>query len=203
LSPSEPVSTAGRQLLSLLPGIYQEQPTVAALVGAFERVWLDPAGEPRSVSALIASLPEIFSAADTPERFLPWLAEWVGMPLAADLTVGARRQLVARAVPLYQRRGTPQGLAELLTIVTERPVTILEPERAGFRVGAAIVGRTTQVGRDRPHYFEVAIDVAGLNADATARVERLTRTFADAGRPAHTHYQLKLLMDAERSSVSA
>lgn len=185
-------SAPGR-LVRLLPAIYQEQPAVRALFEAFETVLFDGTEEWQGMAATIAALPQLSDARRTPPEFLPWLAGWVGLDLPPDLPEDVQRDLVTHAVPLYQRRGTRAGLQHLLDIVTGQRARVEEPDLAGFRVGSAIVGRTTRVGRDRPHYFEVVLDVGGADAPAADRLERLTRHFVDASKPAHTHYAVTVV----------
>src|SRR5947207_15029774 len=107
-------SRASGQMLRLLPAIYQEQPAVASFVDALESMLIDENPDSGSLAALISALPELMRPADTREEFLPWLAQWVGLELPPDVPLDVQRALVQHAVPLYQRRGTPGGLQQVL-----------------------------------------------------------------------------------------
>lgn len=184
---AEQRSPARGQLLRLLPVIYQEQPAVVLFVDALESMLIDERPDSGSLAALISALPALMRPAETREEFLPWLARWIGLELPPDVPLDVQRALVQHAVPLYQRRGTPGALQQLLDIVTGARATVIEPETAGFRIGAAIVGQT-QIGRDRPHYFEVVIHAA--RGESTKSLERLARAFIDLSKPAHTQYTI-------------
>src|SRR4051794_17315049 len=47
-----------------------------------------------------------------PAEFLDWLAGWVGATLRGHMTETQRRELIARAVALYRKRGTREGLEQ-------------------------------------------------------------------------------------------
>ena len=51
-----------------------------------------------------------------PDDFVDWLAGWVGIELDETWPEERRRELVARAVELYGRRGTAEGLADLIEL---------------------------------------------------------------------------------------
>jgi phage tail-like protein len=51
-----------------------------------------------------------------PEAFLPWLASWVALSLRDDWNEATKRRFIGRMVPLYRKRGTKEGLKELLEL---------------------------------------------------------------------------------------
>jgi hypothetical protein len=69
----------------------------------------------RDLELLIDALPADLDAMATP--YLDWLASWVGMTLDTRLPDDVRRRLLANSARLYDVRGTPEGLRELLIIV--------------------------------------------------------------------------------------
>lgn len=186
---------SGTTLLRLLPAIYQEQTELALFLSAFEAVLFEAPGtepkSPGSLDALIASLPRLANPMETPEPFLPWLAGWVGLTLHPDLEVGRRRALIQQASALYRRRGTKGGTEDLLRLVTGGQVTVTEPQIEALRVGFSRVGETTRLGRARPHFFQVHIELpSAMEPGERSRLERLARAFVDQAKPAHTHYNL-------------
>ncbi|PZT75896.1 MULTISPECIES: phage tail protein [unclassified Streptomyces] len=68
------------------------------------------------VLSTLDNLPAYFDPELTPEDFLPWLSSWVGAGIDPAWPVEQRRAAVARAVELHRRRGTRQGLADLLRL---------------------------------------------------------------------------------------
>ena len=51
-----------------------------------------------------------------PIDFVEWLAAWVGLELDQTWPEERRRELVAQAIKLYERRGTAEGLADLIEL---------------------------------------------------------------------------------------
>jgi phage tail-like protein len=102
-------------LAHALPGIYEEDDFVERFTQAFDA----------ALAPIFSTLDNIGAYLDpelTPEDFLAWLASWVGATLDEGWPLDRRRALVARAVPLYRRRGTVQGLAEQVALIAgERP----------------------------------------------------------------------------------
>lgn len=98
-------------MLHLLPALYAGDNLAGRLVGALDEI-LAPA-----VLAL-DNLSEYFDPRLTPEDFLGWLGSWVAAVDDPTLAIALRRQLVARAVELHGRRGTRQGIADLVELLT-------------------------------------------------------------------------------------
>jgi phage tail-like protein len=69
----------------------------------------------RDVELLVDGLPADLDAGATP--YLDWLSDWVGLTSDIRLPEAVRRRLLAGSARLYDLRGTPAGLRELLIIV--------------------------------------------------------------------------------------
>ncbi len=54
----------------------------------------------------------------TPEHALEWLSSWIGFTFASALPLERRRAMLARAMELYRRRGTLDGLRLALDLAT-------------------------------------------------------------------------------------
>jgi phage tail-like protein len=52
----------------------------------------------------------------TPPDFLEWLAGWVGIEIDHTWPVDRRRKMVANATDMFRRRGTADGLADLVEL---------------------------------------------------------------------------------------
>jgi hypothetical protein len=61
-----------------------------------------------------------------PAIALPWLAQWLAFELPQIATEDERRKLIARAVALFTRRGTPESIAGFVELHTGVRPTILE-----------------------------------------------------------------------------
>jgi phage tail-like protein len=67
-----------------------------------------------------------FDPLETPASFLPWLGSWVAMTLEEDWPEVKRRNLIRKAVELYQLRGTVRGIKVYLKIFTGVEPTVHE-----------------------------------------------------------------------------
>jgi phage tail-like protein len=116
--------------LRYLPATYQEVPG-------------DPSSQPAELDFLIrflslfettfraldVEIDQLFGYFDptlTPSDFLPWLASWLDVALEEEWPRERKRALIGRAWKLFEAKGTPSGLAELIEVVTGWPVRILE-----------------------------------------------------------------------------
>jgi phage tail-like protein len=103
----------------VLPALYAEDDLAQRFTGALDEV-LAP------IVSTLDCLDAYFDPALAPADFVDWLAGWVALPLDESWTLDQRRALVAAAVDLHRRRGTPSGLAELVALATGGRVEILE-----------------------------------------------------------------------------
>lgn len=143
-----------------------------------------------------------------PAEFLDWLAGWVALTLREDWIEEERRRILARIVPSYQKRGTKEGLQEVLAAYTDQPpesIEILElntPMQVGVH---ATIGTDTVLGDGPPHYFRIRMRISVTGPGDLARRERVARAIIDQEKPAHTYYDLEFdvrtLQIAVRSTV--
>jgi phage tail-like protein len=205
--------------LSSLPAIYQDdaegQEFLGSFLLAFEHV-LTGVGDPAD-PGLEELLDGVGSGADrragteryfdpglrpgrtraapgeeAPAEFLAWLSTWVALTLRADVREELQRELIARAVPLYRKRGTREGLEELIQIYTGMGVTITE-YRGDFQLEVASeLEVDTILGGGTPFYFDVqvALPTGTRTAPEIAALRRLLEAIIDAEKPAHTYYRL-------------
>jgi phage tail-like protein len=175
----------------------------ARLLGGLER-YFDPGV--RRDDAFVSA------AEAAPAAFLDWLAGWVAFVPRADSSVASdpevradereriTRRLIAHAVELYRKRGTAQGLADLLAVYA-LGVRIEEP------VGWMQIGVNSTIGRDsrldgpRPHFFRVVLtippDLPGAIMEEIDRRVSLLAEIVAAEKPAHTTFEIGL--DTETS----
>lgn len=109
--------------------------------------------------------------------FLPWLASWVALTLRNDWSVAEKRRFIRGVIPLYRFRGTKRGLQEILMIY-------------------ANLDRNDVVNiyefSDIPHYFQVELLLASVNAEEYSIKEQIAIAIIDQEKPAHTFYLLKI-----------
>lgn len=154
-------------LEEVLDGIVRDNGTIA-LAGA-HRYFIPGPDEPE--------------AARAPAEFLEWLSGWVALTLREDWRELESRRILAEIVPSYRRRGTPEGLKQILAAFTGVPpstITIVEEGAQGVAWP--------------PHYFEVQVKVPGLLD--LARWRAVLEPIIDMEKPAHTYYELHLTPSA-------
>jgi phage tail-like protein len=163
--------------LRYLPAVYQEdKPSrefLERFLSMFETVL-------SGLETSIEKVPEILSPERTPSEFLEWLGQWLDLGLEEDWSAEVKRRLIGEAARLYERKGTPAGLADFIEIVTGRRPLIRESfatERpsvlgADLRLGADS-RLMAQPVEDRPPYEQTRLGrssilgTSHIRADAT------------------------------------
>ena len=118
------VATAAEDYLDYLPLTYRYNDDGA---DGFLSRWLRlMRSELERVETLLDDMPRIadpqFASADA----LAWLAQWFGLELPQIADDAQRRALIARAVALLARRGTPASIAEFVQLHTGIAPAIVE-----------------------------------------------------------------------------
>ncbi|HET6765583.1 MAG TPA: phage tail protein, partial [Longimicrobiaceae bacterium] len=212
--PPDPI-VPGSRLLLHLPAIYQTyaqegRPNfVGTFLLAFEQILTglaDGTGD-GGLDGRISGLAQLFDPDNAPAEFLEWLAGWVAMSLRADLHTRERREFIRQAVPLYRRRGTRQGMLEMIRIHTSlahaepgagplppdrSPTVEIEETAPEFRLGAGSRVGHGAIGGGPPHSFTVRIWDSQLNAASRRRMRDIVTAIIEQEKPAHTVYTLQL-----------
>jgi phage tail-like protein len=160
-----------------LPALYQQDEFTRDFVAAFDEV-LAP------VLCTLDNFEHYLDPSLAPLDFVDWLAGWLGVVPDESWPEGRRRELVARAVALYRRRGTVRGLAEQVALAT------------GGRVEVRDSGGVSWSGTPSaslPGSAEGALLVRVLvdNPD-TIDQRRLDRLIA-AAKPAHVLHRVEVV----------
>ena len=95
-----------------------------------------------TVTERIDGLSQITNPMVVDPKFLPWLASWVDFALDEALPLHQQRELVRRSIRLHRTRGTTEGIAEMIRVLTSAPVVIEEHQRPR----AAVLGAMTLAG---------------------------------------------------------
>ena len=99
-----------------------------------------------SVIDRVDDIPNLTDPLRAERKFLVWLASWVNFPLDESLPLHMQRELVRRAIRLNRKRGTKDGLAEMVRILTSAPVEIKERARPNL----CALGSMTLAGGSTP-----------------------------------------------------
>jgi phage tail-like protein len=120
------------------------------------------------------------------ESFLPWLCGLVPMEFDAGWTTDRVRQVLRDAPKLLAKRGSAEGLAEMIELHAGIKVKVHEnawPQR-GYVIGATRIGETAIVstvpGPDDAFYIELISD----EPISRAQLERILR-LVDSEKPVH------------------
>lgn len=203
------MSNGGKEsrYLRYLPAIYQERPEALSFVGlflkAFEKILsgiddkVEVDGNPvKGIEEILDNIHTYFDPFETPPDFLQWLAGWVALTLKVGegWTEEKRRQLIAKIVPLYKKRGTKEGLEEYIKIYVGEDIQVsinefLEPFQVGF---TSTVGVNTLVGEGRPYYFAVHMILPAPKRDILEKKRQALIEIINQEKPAHTYYGLTI-----------
>jgi phage tail-like protein len=184
---------ANGQYLSFLPEIFAQDEIMNRFLMLFESFWAPLENQ-------IKYMDNYLDPKTAPPTFVPWLSSWLGVPIDQHLPVEKQRELAEMSFSLLRRRGTRQGLMEMLQIVTGGDVEIIEHCTNNFQIGPkAFLGPGIALGkRNHPHTFSVYIKLA---KDFTAaqhgfaslsEFKHSLEHLIDSYKPAHTQYTLKI-----------
>jgi phage tail-like protein len=180
--------------LRYLPAVYQEngpsREFLERFLSLFETVFGD-------LEATIARIPEVFTPEMAPSAFLDWLAQWLDLGIEEDWDAAVKRRLIERAAGLYERKGTPEGLADFIEVVVGQRPLILESFEAERPL---VLGEAGRLGRDTrlearaweavPRGQRTVLD--GRSALGTSRLRASARTPVNPYRAAAYRFTLVL-----------
>lgn len=121
--------------MDYLPAMFQEHPFLGQFLLPFEHK-MDELGQ------ILDRIARVFDPYLTDREFLPWLSSWVALVMDPEWQEGKQRELIAKALDLYRRRGTVGGLKQYLKIYTG-----MEPEiREWCWPGGMQIGVASRIG---------------------------------------------------------
>jgi len=95
-----------------------------------------------TVTDKIDQIPNLTNPLMADPKFLPWISSWVSFELDGSLPLHQQRELVRRSIRLHRTRGTRDGVAEMIQVLTSAPVHISEREKPW----ACVLGAMTLAG---------------------------------------------------------
>lgn len=182
--------------LRYLPAVYQDDPKsrefLERFLSLFETVF-------QSVETQIDKLPRLFDAEAATGDFLRWLSTWLGMARESGLDETIVRTLVLRAPDLYRKRGTRQGIEEIIEIVSGARPLIVEHFQLGCTINEEIRGLYHGLYGTDPYCFCVLLEPEQPRCDGrpgalmqkrlharSGDSRRMIRRILDQEKPAHT-----------------
>ena len=160
-----------------LPGLFQEDDFAQRFTVGLDKV-LAP------VFLTLDGLDTYFDPRLTPPDFIEWLAGWVGLAIDQNWPIERQRSLIGRAVDLYSRRGTAQGLSDLIEIYTGVVPEITDS--GGISTSEAPGGKMP--GEQEPK-VKVTLSVTDPSSINVARLEALVAS----AKPAHVLHEIELV----------
>lgn len=123
------------RFMNYLPAMFEEHPFLGKFLIPFEKK-MDELG------LILDAIALFFDPYLTDREFLPWLASWVALVMDPEWQESKQRELIAKALDLYRRRGTVGGLKQYLKIYTG-----MEPDiREWHWPGGMQIGVASQIG---------------------------------------------------------
>jgi phage tail-like protein len=148
------------------------------------------------VEETLGRIHRYFDPLSAPSEFVELLASWVAVRLAGEWPEAKRRRFVAEVVPLYKKRGTVEGLTNILRIYIG-PDTAVEDVLPDLQTGInTVLDGEMRLGGFKPHFFvvHVALSFDSLGEspgrEFVAGVEQTVKVIVDAEKPAHTYYSI-------------
>lgn len=193
--------------LRYLPSIYQTKEDNSTFLGqflkAFEKilsgidddVTIEEDGKQVTITGIetrLDTIHDLFDPCATNADFLPWLAGWVALPLkeGKDWDEKRQRNLIAKIVPLYQKRGTKEGLEEYLKIYVKKGKIEIIDELGPFQIGvSSTVGKNTIINGLPPYYFIVNV-TPNNNPLEMETMKNSICEIIDVEKPAYTYYRV-------------
>jgi phage tail-like protein len=181
--------------LRYLPTEYSRYALIGQFLAAFERMLSTGSDDAPAIEQVIDGIDRYVRPLDpdprrrAPDEFLPWLAGWVSLTLRDDWDDETKRRFVRGIVPLYSRRGTRDGLREMLRLYLGETtkVDIFDDMRPG-EFGA----------EPPPFFFQVRITTTNISPEELQLKQRIATAIIDQEKPAHTYYALQFLLPSMR-----
>lgn len=185
------VEIATRPAINFLPGIYQDADEENA--DFLQRFLLISAHLTSGIEENLEFVHELFDPRITNEKWLPWLASWLAMPLLEGWDEEKRREIIQRTPELYRLRGTAAGLKLALRLFADVKAEIHEGE---WPYPGMVIGKSSTVGKDTilspPVFISQCFTVELPDKKTEISRERLrtVQALVETEKPAHAHYAL-------------
>jgi phage tail-like protein len=137
--------------LEYLPPVYREDPNAEDFTERFLSRY-DASVE--QLDDHIRRFPALLDGAGVPDEVLPWLGALLDLALDPGWAAARRRALLRAAPGLFRKRGTVEGLRDVLRLVFDVDAAIAEgaPQRPWGAAGRASLGAVRLFGRARARF---------------------------------------------------
>ncbi|MGM9489713.1 hypothetical protein [Ideonella sp. YS5] len=187
----------GRRLLEALPAVYamsDRDGELGRLLGSFEALLFkaEEGSQLPGIEQKLQSIPELLDPLAMPDRFVGWLAAWLGFTPHALFDAPVLRGIIPELVHLHGSRGTRHHLERLLALCFGKAASFAIDDRpsAGLLVGSARMGISSRLSLPVPFRFTVRASLPGGGMPRGESLEGRIRAVIDYAKPAHTRYEL-------------
>lgn len=179
--------------IRLLPEVYQEEDKSEVGPGGAERVpnmlrdfLFIPQTLLSELGRKVQNMHRYLSPEGAPASFLPWLADLIPMEFDAGWSEDLVRAVIRDAPRLLARRGTAEGLAEMIRLHTGVEVRIHENAwpHNGHAIGATAVGEAAIVSSVPRAEDAFYVELPPGEKVGRAQIERILHIL-DAEKPVH------------------
>lgn len=123
--------------------------------------------------------------------FLAWLAGWLGQSCRHDKDPRWNADFIRTAIRLIPKRGTLEGLVELLKAYLKDDVTDVElSDAGGFIVGVSRLGIDSLLNDAGNPLYSFTVTLHGVSERTAAAKSRLAHQLLEREVPAHSAYQI-------------
>jgi phage tail-like protein len=149
--------------LDHLPAIYQEDAQskefLERYLSIFESIFYD-------MDFKVERMSRLFDAYGAPPEFLSWLGSWLAISDEENFSENMKRLYIQRAISLYKKRGTREGLEESIALflyTKKHPDTSLSEIVANFHEEKPVIVENFSIKRiPQEKKCEPCMDVKGL-----------------------------------------
>ena len=180
---------ANADYMRFLPEVYGYDDFVNRFLMMFESFW-------KPINQQISLGESYYDPYLTPDRFLDWLASWVGMEIDETFPKDRIRELIKNAVPFYHSRGTAESLRYFLEMYSGGKVEISERKAHNMIIGGSMgLGDGLALGTEnKPNTVSVTLTVPFSELERTGftkdKYAKKIKQFIRSIVPAHTVFLL-------------
>ena len=185
------VEVATKPWIQFLPGIYQDADEENA--DFLQRFLLIAQHLTSGIEENLEFIHELFDARITQQKWLPWLASWLAMPLLEGWDEEKRREIIQRTPELYRLRGTAAGLKLALRLFADVKAEIHE---GVWPYPGMVIGKSSTIGKDTtlspPVFLSqcFTVELPDKKNEISRENLRTVQALVETEKPAHAHYAL-------------
>ncbi len=178
----------GNSLLQYLPMVYQEDAASSEFLDRFLAIFETFFS---GFEEEITSIPRYFDIEAMDGDFLRWLSTWVGIPADLDWDEEILRRYLKNSPEIYRKRGTRQGLENIIEVFTgQKPFIVEYPQIRYMKDHPEMAALMEKLYTKDPNSFVVLMK---RDCFKTRRMASQIERLLEEEKPAFTEAQLVIL----------